>query len=89
MNATLAAREFPIESSTAAPADDRKAIARRAILTAPILSTMLKLAAPTIVVLIAQTMVGVVEIYYVGFLGTDALVGVALVFTILMLMTMM
>ena len=97
MNARVAAAaEFTVEASeefvqSAAPvaADDRKAVARRAILTAPILSTMLKLAAPTIVVLIAQTLVGVVESYYVGFLGTDALVGVALVFPILMLMTMM
>ena len=89
MNVTMTVREFPVGSSGARAADDRKAIVRHAILTAPILPTMLKLAAPTIVVLIAQTLVGVVESYYVGFLGTDALVGVALVFPILMLMTMM
>jgi putative MATE family efflux protein len=69
-------------------AEDRKAAARRAMLTAPILPTMLKLALPTIVVLAAQTLVGVAETYYVGFLGTDALVGVSLVFPIWMLMTM-
>lgn len=76
-------------AATRAAVDDRKAAARRAILTGPVLSTMLGLALPTIAVLFAQTLVGVAEGYYVGFLGTDALVGVALVFPIWMLMTMM
>ena len=67
---------------------DRKAGARQAILTAPILPTMLRLALPTIVVLVAQTLAGVVETYYVGFLGTEALIGVSLVFPIWMLMIM-
>ena len=40
-------------------------------------------------VLVAQTAVNIAEAYYVGFLGTDALAGVALVFPIFMLMTMM
>jgi putative MATE family efflux protein len=59
------------------------------LLEGPILPTMMRLAIPTIVVLLAQTLVGVVETYYVGFLGTEALVGVALVFPFSMLMTMM
>jgi putative MATE family efflux protein len=59
------------------------------MLDGPVLSTMLRLAIPTIIVLVAQTLVGVVETYYVGFLGTEALVGVALVFPFSMLMTMM
>ena len=66
-----------------------KAIARTAMLTAPILPTLVKLAVPTIAVLVAQTFVGIAETYYVSFLGTDALAGVALVFPVLMLMTMM
>ena len=40
-------------------------------------------------VLVAQTAVNIAEAYYVGFLGTDALAGVALVFPVFMLMTMM
>jgi Na+-driven multidrug efflux pump len=44
---------------------------------------------PTIVVLVVQTLVGVAETYFVSFLGTDALAGVALVFPVLMLMQMM
>lgn len=59
------------------------------ILSGPIAPTMLRLALPTIVVLIVQTLVGVAETYFVSFLGTDALAGVTLVFPILMLMQMM
>jgi putative MATE family efflux protein len=62
---------------------------RQALLTAPILPTMLKLAIPTLVVLVVQTLVGIAETYFVSFLGTDALAGVALVFPVLMLMQMM
>jgi len=59
------------------------------ILAGPITPTMLRLALPTIVVLVVQTFVGVAETYFVSFLGTDALAGVALVFPVLMLMQMM
>src|SRR5271170_848322 len=62
---------------------------RAAILTGAILPTLLKLALPTMIVLLAQTAVNIAEAYYVGFLGTDALAGVALVFPVFMLMTMM
>src|SRR6201996_4728179 len=73
----------------ARPPLSRKDAARVAMLSGPILPTLLKLALPTMVVLIAQTAVNIAEGYYVGFLGTDALAGVALVFPIFMLMTMM
>ncbi|MBK3660147.1 MATE family efflux transporter [Bradyrhizobium diazoefficiens] len=74
-------------AATSAPsaAEQRRA----ALLTAPILPTLLKLAAPTVTVLVAQTAVNIAEAYYVGYLGTDALAGAALVFPIFMLMTMM
>jgi putative MATE family efflux protein len=62
---------------------------RAVLLTAPILPTLLRLALPTVTVLVAQTAVNIAEAYYVGFLGTDALAGAALVFPIFMLMTMM
>jgi putative MATE family efflux protein len=42
-----------------------------------------------LVVLVVQTSVGVAETYFVSFLGTDALAGVALVFPVLMLMQTM
>ncbi|MFP2925700.1 MATE family efflux transporter [Pyxidicoccus sp. 3LG] len=60
-----------------------------AILRGPILKTLLRMAVPTTLVLIAQALVGVAETWYVSFLGTDALAGVSLVFPIVMLMTMM
>jgi len=59
------------------------------LLAGSIVPTLLKLAAPTVVVLVVQTFVSVIETYFVGFLGKDALAGVALVFPVLMLMTMM
>jgi putative MATE family efflux protein len=73
----------------AASARSKSERTRAELLTAPILPTLLKLALPTVTVLVAQTAVNIAEAYYVGFLGTDALAGAALVFPIFMLMTMM
>src|SRR3984893_18911074 len=72
-----------------APAPTKAMQTRATILTGPILPTLLKLALPTMTVLLAQTAVNVAEAYYVGFLGTQALAGVALVFPVFMLMMMM
>ena len=52
-------------------------------------SCPIRLAAPNILVMLAQTSVGLAETYFVSKLGTDALAGVALVFRPLMLMQMM
>ncbi|WP_246738584.1 MATE family efflux transporter [Bradyrhizobium sp. CCBAU 051011] len=62
---------------------------KKAMLDGPILPTLLKLALPTLVVMIVQTFVGIAETYFVSFLGTEALAGVTLVFPIFMLMQMM
>jgi putative MATE family efflux protein len=59
------------------------------VLSGPIAPVMLRLALPTIVVLVVQTLVGVAETYFVSFLGTEALAGVTLVFPVLMLVQMM
>ena len=59
------------------------------MLDGPVLPTLLKLALPTVVVLVVQTLVGVAETYFVSFLGTEAIAGVSLVFPIFMLMQMM
>ena len=61
----------------------------RALLEAPIASTLVRLAAPTLLVNVAQSAIGVIETYFVGKLGTDALAGVALVFPVVMLAQMM
>jgi putative MATE family efflux protein len=60
----------------------------RLLLDAPIGRTLLRLAAPNIVVMVAQAAVGLIETYFVGKLGTDALAGMALVFPVVMLMQM-
>src|SRR5881397_3187939 len=61
----------------------------RALLEAPITRTLLRLAVPNILVLGAQAAAGLVETYFIGKLGTEALAGVALVFPMVMLMQMM
>ncbi|MDP9899304.1 MATE family efflux transporter [Variovorax ginsengisoli] len=60
----------------------------RRLLEAPIVATLLRLAAPNVLVMVAQAAVGLIETYFVGKLGTDALAGMALVFPIVMLMQM-
>src|SRR3989442_1512338 len=61
----------------------------RVLLEGPITSTLLRLATPNVLVMLMQASVGLIETYFVGKLGTDALAGVALVFPALMLMQMM
>jgi putative MATE family efflux protein len=61
----------------------------RRLLEAPITATLLRLATPNVLVMVAQASVGLIETYFVGKLGTDPLAGVALVFPVLMLMQMM
>jgi putative MATE family efflux protein len=60
----------------------------RLLLEAPIGRTLLRLAAPNVLVMVAQASVGLIETFFVGKLGTDALAGMALVFPIVMLMQM-
>src|SRR5262249_34529309 len=61
----------------------------RLLLEAPIASTLLRLAAPNMLVMVVQASVGLIETYFIGKLGTEALAGVALVFPVVMLMQMM
>jgi MATE family, multidrug efflux pump len=69
----------------AAPLDPRT----RMLLEGPIVSTLLRLATPNVLVMFVQASVGLIETYFIAWLGTDALAGVALVFPLLMLMQMM
>jgi putative MATE family efflux protein len=80
------------------PPDDTAASARdaapmnprtRLLLEAPIARTLVQLAWPNVLVMVAQASVGLVETYFVGRLGTAALAGVSLVFPAVMLMQMM
>src|SRR5262245_33638976 len=61
----------------------------RQLLEAPITGTLLRLATPNVLVMIVQASVGLIETYFIGKLGTEALAGVALVFPVVMLMQMM
>src|SRR5712672_1910531 len=71
------------------PAHDDVDRRTRALLEAPIAPTLLRLAAPNMLVMVAQAAAGLIETYFIGKLGTDALAGVALVFPVVMLMQMM
>jgi putative MATE family efflux protein len=88
---TLTSEESLAPSSPTGRRNDNEAtkVKQRAMLDGPVLPTLLKLALPTVVVLVVQTLVGVAETYFVSFLGTEAIAGVSLVFPIFMLMQMM
>jgi putative MATE family efflux protein len=58
------------------------------LLQAPIVPTLFRMAWPNVLVMIAQASTGLIETYWVGHLGTDALAGMALVFPGVMLMQM-
>ena len=79
----------PPVGATNAPPQHSMDARTRLLLEAPIASTLLRLGAPNVLVMIAQAAVGLIETYFVGKLGTDALAGMALVFPVVMLMQMM
>ena len=85
-NTATKGSEGPLTLGRAAAPQDART---RRLLEAPIAPTLLRLAAPNVVVMVAQASVGLIETYFVGRLGTAALAGVALVFPALMLMQMM
>lgn len=59
------------------------------LLSAPILPTLLGLAAPNVLAMVMTVLVGIAETYYVGRLGTAPLAAMALVFPFAMLTQMM
>ena len=79
MSATLALRD-------AAPALNPRT---RMLLEGRILPTLLRLAWPNVLVMLAQASVGLIETWWVAHLGTDALAGMALVFPAYMMMQML
>ena len=88
-NGSIAAKEPPLALSPARVPQPQFDARTRHLIEAPIAATLLRLAAPNVLVMVVQASVGLVETYFVGKLGTDALAGVALVFPALMLMQMM
>ena len=77
--------EIPIDARPAAV----PSAPTNAILTSPILPTLLKLALPNAIAMVGTTMVAVAETSYIGRLGTEPLAGIALVFPFVMLTQMM
>ena len=59
------------------------------LLTGPIAPTLLMLAWPNVLVMLAQASTGLIETWWVSQLGTDALTGMALVFPGVMMMGML
>jgi putative MATE family efflux protein len=61
----------------------------RMLLEGPIVPTLLRMAWPNILVMLAQASTGLIETWWVSRLGTDALAGMALVFPGFMMMQML
>src|SRR5437762_12027128 len=79
----------PIAETDAAPPRAAKVDSRtRELLRGAIVPTLLRLAWPNILVMLAQASTGLIETWWVSHLGTDALAGMALVFPVVMLMQM-
>jgi len=61
----------------------------RLLLEGPVAGTLLRLAAPNVLVMVLQAAVSTLDAVFVGWLGSDALAGVSLVFPLIMLMQTM
>src|SRR5882757_710863 len=59
----------------------------RRLLEAPVLPTLLRLAAPNALVMVTQAAIGLIEIYFIAMLGIEALAGVSQVFPVLSLIS--
>ncbi|MGC2412275.1 MAG: MATE family efflux transporter, partial [Stellaceae bacterium] len=80
----------PLPLVRLAPAPSRPLDPRtRLLLDAPIARTLLRLAWPNILVMLAQASTGLIETWWVSRLGIDALAGMALVFPGFMMMQML
>ena len=61
----------------------------RLLLEGPVAPTLLRLAAPNVLVMVLQATVSTLDAVFVGWLGGDALAGVSVVFPLVMLMSTM
>jgi putative MATE family efflux protein len=78
----------PTQASTPAPVQAMSPRTKR-LLHGPIIATLLLLAWPNVLVMMAQASTGLIETWWISRLGTDALTGMALVFPGFMMMTML
>jgi putative MATE family efflux protein len=90
MRIDAAMADSPAAPSGAAPAPAPVALSARTrmLLHGPIVPTILHLAWPNVLVMLAQASTGLIETWWLSHLGTDALAGMALVFPPVMLAQM-
>jgi putative MATE family efflux protein len=85
MRQTVTLATQPAAASVGRPS----AASTHLLLEAPIASTLLRLAAPNVVVMVVQAAVNACETYFIGWLGPEALAGVSMAFPLIMLMQTM
>ncbi|MGH7373926.1 MAG: MATE family efflux transporter [Candidatus Rokuibacteriota bacterium] len=76
-------------AAVAAPGTATLSPRTRLLLEGPVAGTLLRLAAPNVLVMVLQAAVSTLDAVFVGWLGSDALAGVSLVFPLVMLMQTM
>jgi len=76
-------------AAPAAPAAAALSPRTRLLLEGPVARTLLWLAAPNVLVMVLQAAVSTLDAVFVGWLGSDALAGVSIVFPLVMLMQTM
>ena len=81
---SLAIDARPVAHAPAAALNPRT----QRLLHGPIVPTLLRMAWPNVLIMLAQSSTGLIETWWVSHLGTDALAGMALVFPTVMLMQM-
>ena len=82
ISSTVAAQPAPAPVRALDPRTKR-------LLEGPIARTLLRMAWPNVVVMLAQASTGLIETWWVSRLGLDALAGIALVFPLFMMMQML
>jgi putative MATE family efflux protein len=85
MSSIAAAKPAYLAGARRGPGSDRT----RWLLEAPVAPTLLRLAAPNVLVMLLQAMVSTLDGVFVGWLGAPALAAVSLVFPLVMLMQTM
>lgn len=82
MPTTITLADAPVKPATPPATDPRL----HRMLHAPIVPTLLRMGWPNILMMLAQSSTGLIEMWFLARLGTDVLAGVAVVIPILMLM---
>ena len=80
---------FSAAAGASVPSAPPLAARTQLLLEAPVASTLLRLAAPNVLVMVLQAVVTTMDAVFVGWLGPDALAGVSLVYPLVMLMQTM